>query len=178
MKKAMDVALDGLSRRTMTEWEIRSSLTKKGFPQEEIKEVLFRLREWNYIDDQQYARIFCQSRMERFSRHRIKEELRLKGVEKEIIGQTLEACYSDETEVKQCKSIAAKLWQGEEKRLIDKERKKAGLFSAPEEERVIQPDELERILRQRVGKKLASRGYSWQTISTVLGEMDDFSSDS
>jgi regulatory protein len=80
-----------LKYRLRSENEIRLRLKKKKFPQELIDEAVAFLKEKRFIDDSVFARAWIESRLKRpLGLRRIQQELKLKGVAKEVIS----ACVS------------------------------------------------------------------------------------
>lgn len=80
-----------LKFRARSEKEIYQRLKKKKFNEEIIKQVIAFLKEKNFIDDNYFAKAWIESRLRRpLGLRRIKEELRLKGVDKEIINSQIE----------------------------------------------------------------------------------------
>lgn len=163
MKRALDVALDYLSQRAMAEHEIKQRLERKGFSADDVREALAQLREWNYINDVSYAEIYCQTRGNRYSRRKISEDLRQKGIGREVINRALLENYPTEQEAALCKELARTLWAAEKRRMKRKAARSDGDLS-------YQGGEIER-LKQRIGQKLAGRGYSLDSIYAALADL-------
>ncbi len=86
--KARDYAFFLLKFRLRSENELVQRLKLKKIPEETIKEVISFLKEKRFIDDNVFARAWLNSRLKRpLGLRRIKQELRQKGVDKEIIEQ-------------------------------------------------------------------------------------------
>ncbi|MDD2928038.1 MAG: regulatory protein RecX [Candidatus Omnitrophica bacterium] len=84
--KARDYAFFLLKFRLRSENELAGRLKLKKIPAETIKEVISFLKEKRFIDDNVFARAWINSRLKKpFGLRRIKQELRQKGVDKEII---------------------------------------------------------------------------------------------
>ena len=90
-EKALQNALKLLDYRPRTEKEVRQRLNTKGFDAQEIDKVIIRLREANLLQDQQFARMWIESRNEFHPRSQrmMRFELRNKGVSEQIIDQAL-----------------------------------------------------------------------------------------
>jgi regulatory protein len=85
-QKAKNYAFLLLKFRLRSEKELYLRLKKKGFPEEVIKQTLIFLKDKNFIDDNLFAKSWIESRLKRpLGLRRIKEELKLKGLDKEII---------------------------------------------------------------------------------------------
>lgn len=91
-QKAMDQALRLLSFRARSEREMADRLAKKGFAPDVADQTVTRLRELNLLNDGALARDMAESRR-RSGRgdHRIRQELRKRGLPKESIADALDA---------------------------------------------------------------------------------------
>ncbi len=86
--KARDYAFLLLKFRLRSENELVQRLKLKKIPEETIKEVVSFLKEKRFIDDNVFAKAWINSRLKRpLGLRRIKQELRQKGIDKEIIEQ-------------------------------------------------------------------------------------------
>lgn len=150
--KATDRALNLLARRPRSVREIRDRLRQKGFDQPAIDAAVERLAGWNYVDDAEFARYWVENRETHKPRGRrlLEQELRTKGVEREVIREAIDEADLDER--------ASALAVGRAKL-----RAYAGL------------DPL--VVRRRLGSYLARRGYDFgtvrATVDRLLGEEDD-----
>ena len=89
--RARDAALRYLAVRPRSVAEVRRQLQRKGFDQSTIQQVIDRLLEWGYLNDEEFARSWVAER-ERFrprGRIALRQELRNKGVSDEIIDRVL-----------------------------------------------------------------------------------------
>jgi regulatory protein len=96
-EKFYTLTLRFLQLRARSEKEIRDYLLKKRAPSEIIEIVVRKLREYNFLNDRQFARMWIESR-KRFhpkSTSFLVLELRRKGIAKEIIDEELSARESD-----------------------------------------------------------------------------------
>lgn len=88
---AFSRALGYLGHRPRSRKEIKEYLGKKGFSESATADVLNRLENYRYIDDEQFARIWIEDR----SRHRprgefaLRYELKQKGIEEAILNRAL-----------------------------------------------------------------------------------------
>lgn len=86
LQKARDYAFLLLKFRPRSEKELYARLKKKKITEEIIRETLAFLKDKGFIDDQLFAKTWIESRLKRpLGLRRIKEELKLKGIDKEII---------------------------------------------------------------------------------------------
>lgn len=92
-KVATDMALNLVSKFLKTEKQIKDYLKEKSFTQTAIDYAINKLKEYNYINDIQYAKNYVQSRQNSKGKRAIKFELKAKGIAEEIINRVL-----DETE--------------------------------------------------------------------------------
>lgn len=157
MKSALETAMDALSRRALTSWELIQRLKVKGFSGEEISQTFERLNEWGYIDDRRLAKAFCQSRAQKYSRRRLREELRQRGLDLPLIDEVLGETVTEVQELENCKIIIQKLWEEETRKIssaqkIGTQRKKKSIES----------------VREKVGAKLLRRGYSMGIVVQAL----------
>ena len=96
-QKAMDQALRLLSFRARSEREMADRLAKKGFAPDVADRTVARLRELNLLDDGVLARDIAESRR-RGGRgdHRIRQELRKRGLAPETIAGALDAVPAED----------------------------------------------------------------------------------
>jgi len=145
LNKLFDKVLWFLSYRSRSEREVKNYLCRKTSNKELVGEVIKRLRDKNYIDDQAFAAWWVQQRKRQQKGIRlIKSELFQKGLGKEVIEAVLEECGGDDYEaafdaarrrVKRCKNV------GTEK------------------------------AKQKITSFLARRGFTWETINQVIREI-------
>lgn len=99
----MEKALFYLSRRSRSAREMSVYLKKKGFRTEHIDSVIDTLSSRGYINDYDFAVSFIRNRisMKKYGVERIKKDLFLKGIDRNIIDKTLEECnaYSVDEDV-------------------------------------------------------------------------------
>lgn len=111
---AFQTALRLLNYRARTESEIRSRLEKKGFLEPAIEGVIERLHKAQLLDDAQFAQAWVenQSNFRPRGRRMLKMELRLKGVDDEIIESALESANDEENLAYQAAERQAQRWAG------------------------------------------------------------------
>lgn len=111
---ARDYAFRLLAFRPRTEKEIIVKLKQKGFAEETITQVIELLREYNYINDIEFAGIWVKNRcrLKPMGKQRLRQELYKKGVNKEVIETELQQ-LTPEIEYDMAKRIAeGKLLKG------------------------------------------------------------------
>ena len=85
-KKALEYAFLLLKYRMRSENEIRLRMKQKKFPQDLIDKSISFLKDKRFVDDNVFARAWIDSRIKRpLGLRRIEQELKLKGVDKEVI---------------------------------------------------------------------------------------------
>jgi regulatory protein len=144
--KAVNAAMNLLAMRPRSEREIRDRLKRKGYPPETIDAAVTKLEGWRYLDDEAFARFWVENREANKPRGRrlLEQELRLKGVDRETIRQTIAETDLDET--------AAALNLG---------RNKLRTYGKLEPE----------VARRRLGAFLGRRGYGYDVIKPVIDEL-------
>ncbi len=143
-QKALDRALNYLSSRPHSREEVRRYLRKKETPPELIDGVLERLDRMDLINDQSFTTFWIESR-ERFSpkgAQAIKNELRMKGVQRDLVDEMV----NDE--------------QDEELALRAARKKAQSLLR--------QPDIDFNTFRTRLGPFLQRRGFSYEVSKHTL----------
>lgn len=99
-RRALNAALNLLSRRDHSISELRMKLKRKSFGSEEIDFAVNRLMEMEYLDDTGFAEGLvrhCQH-IRKLGVMRIRQELKNKGLSEDVIEKALEE-YSPEDEV-------------------------------------------------------------------------------
>src|SRR5437868_15077394 len=93
-----DRALNMLSFRPRSVTEMRNGLRRKGEPADQIEEAITRLIELKLLDDVAFARQFARMKIlgSGASRIRIAQELRRKGVARELADRAVEDLKEEE----------------------------------------------------------------------------------
>lgn len=107
LQKAKNYAFLLLKFRPRSEKEIYNRLKKKKFDDKVIKKTLVFLKKNNFIDDGYFAKTWIESRLKRpLGIRRLKEELKIKGIDKEIIDNQIEQIKKNYREEDVIKKIA------------------------------------------------------------------------
>ncbi len=103
-KSAYANALRWLSQRELTQHEVRTRLSRKGFDDDVIETVLTRLVSQNYISDDRVARQVVENALSRSRQGplAIRQKLRTRGVD----GETAEATWRELTQATDWLKIA------------------------------------------------------------------------
>ena len=142
----MDAALDYLTDRMRTVREVADRLDDLQYGEGDILAAVERLKELNLLNDEAYAREFIRSRLatKPVSRQKLYMDLRAHKVPEEIIEAALND-LSQDTETDNAREVAKKFW-----------RQMSGLE--------------ERVRRERVLRRLMSRGFSTEASLAAIRE--------
>lgn len=80
---AFEKAMDYLARGMKTVKQISDYLAKKGFSPEVAQYVVQKLKEYRYLDDEQYAKLFVEQNGKTKGSRRLRQELQQKGIARE-----------------------------------------------------------------------------------------------
>ena len=100
-----EYAVGALARRMRTERELRRLMSVRAEPGEAgvsaIDSVVRRLKELNYLSDARFAADYTRLRKEneKLGRRRVQQDLAVKGVSRELIGEAVGSAYEDVDEV-------------------------------------------------------------------------------
>lgn len=99
--KVTNHALKLLSYRQRSEKEIYDALKRKGFEYSYIENVINYCKEYNYLDDRAFAESFIKDKinLNKYGPERIRYELILKGISKDIINELLVIDYDEQYEI-------------------------------------------------------------------------------
>ncbi len=96
---AMDRALGALGYRGLSTAELRGRLLRSGFAAETVEEVIARLAELGYLDDEEFAREFARSKSKRYGPRRVLVDLRRAGIEDEVARGAVEEEFASFSEL-------------------------------------------------------------------------------
>lgn len=149
----MDAALDYLSDRARTVREVEEKLDSLNYGEYEVNQVISRLIELKYLDDEKYAADFIATRLttKPISRKKLWTQLYAHKLSKDVINAALEA-VTPETEQENALAVAKKF--------------DAQFASLEEHER-----------KQRVTCRLMGRGFGYDAakcaLETIFDNADD-----
>jgi regulatory protein len=146
---ARQTALRFLSHRPRTVREVRDKLREKEFSDDEITSTLEHLQQSGLLNDPEFARMFIRDALAIRPRGRLalKQKLLLLGVDRAIVDTTLDEAFQEVSQ----ETLALEAAQKFTKRLG-----------------VVRNRESADKLRQRISQFLARRGFTWDTIRTVI----------
>lgn len=142
-QKTLDKLLKFATLRPRSEKEIRDWFKRKKVHESLQKELFNRLKRLELVDDRKFAAWWVEQRLEfKFkSKREIEQELRNKGIKKEVISRILSDSKMDEEKIaKQLLEMKSYRWKN-----LDK-------YEA----------------RQKISGFLARKGFSWEVISRIL----------
>ena len=155
-EKAYGYAIYILGLKLRTEGEMREKLRNRKHNHKIIDEVISRLVENKYIDDQRYAEVYLDNlkKYKNFGFFGIKKKLMEKRLSMELIGRVLSEGLSAEEE----KVIAERVIASERKRTktVDRDKDRRGIFGLAMAE------------KQKIANKLKSRGFRGDIIAKSL----------
>lgn len=98
-KRAKLRALHLLNDMGRTETQLRQKLERDGYTEDVVEEAVSYVKSFGYVNDENYARIFIESRKEKKSRKEITALLLQKGVSGEVIEEAFGE-YDDQEDVR------------------------------------------------------------------------------
>jgi len=146
-QQAVDRALNFLSYRPRSREEVRRYLRRKETAPEIIDAALARLDRLDFVNDRSFAQFWIENR-EQFSprgSHALKNELRMKGVEREVIDELVD----DE--------------QDEQRALLAGRKKAQSLLHDPNMDYTV--------FRNRLGSFLQRRGFGYEVTTRTVKEL-------
>ena len=144
--EALKFAMKLISLRKRSVFEIKKRLRKKKFEGDIIEEVLQELKNYKYLNDEEFAEAYINDRINFNPRGRflIKKELNERGIAENIIERKIEELLSKEKEIESAKKMAEK-----KSRTIN--------------------DRTDKIkVNQKIRSYLQSKGYSFDIINLVV----------
>ncbi|CAM3588303.1 recombination regulator RecX [Mycobacterium frederiksbergense] len=110
-EQARDVCLRLLTVRARTRAELEAALTKRGYPDDVSARVLDRLVDVGLLDDAAFAEQWVRTRRANAGKGKraLAAELRTKGVDPELIAETLDSVDAGEWRVRAEELVATKL---------------------------------------------------------------------
>ena len=149
VKTASDLALNYLGYRTRTKKQLCDYLKRKGFDQPVIEETVRKMEEYGFLNDEEFARRWVQSKKtgKPTGRRKVAYELKIKGIPQDIVESALDTLTLEEE-----RTQAIKL--AEKAALKYKE--------LPHRERMA-----------KISQVLMRRGFDWEVVGWVLRHLPD-----
>ncbi|KEI07408.1 recombination regulator RecX [Clostridium botulinum] len=145
--KGKNYALKLLEKGYKSEKEIYDKLISKEYNEKSIAKIMSFLREYEFVDDKRYCKLFVNERLYSYGRNKIKYLLMKKGINNEIIEYTINNI--DENIEKEG---AVKLAEKKYNSLITSEKNYKKLY-------------------KKIGDYLLNRGYNYDIVSGILNNI-------
>jgi len=144
-EKAHEKALRFLGNRPRSEWEVRQNLAKAGFEAGTIDRVIERLKGVALIDDAAFVKYWLENRAQFNPRGQValRQELRRKGVEREVIDAALDELDHDDEQA----AVRSALAKADRYRQLPRDE-----------------------FAQKLGAYLARRGFNYETVREAVAE--------
>ncbi len=91
--RARQRALHLLEKQDRTESNLRQKLREGGYPTEVVDEAVAYVKSFHYVDDRRFAENYVYFHKDKRSRQRIRQDLLMKGIDKELADDVLERDY-------------------------------------------------------------------------------------
>lgn len=144
--KAYSYSLYFLGFRMRSEKEIRDKLKEKEYTEIIIDDVVEKLKEFGYVNDYLFSEALVRTRINsnKYGINRIKNDLRNKGIQSDIINNVISDYFKDNLEYKICYDV-----------IINNKHK-------------YKKDEIHKTFNF-----LSNRGFTYQTIKNVIDDLSD-----
>lgn len=148
--EAKQRALNYLAHKPRTEEEVRRKLRRQEVGQTIIDDVVARLYELEYLDDEAYARDYVRNRFasKQYGPVRLRRELVERGIDRAIAGPAVDDFFVDQDPKAAARTHAEKRWP----RLADEDDP--------------------RRRKQKLYRYLRRRGFTSDTIYPILDELE------
>ena len=125
--------------------EVKHKLKSLGCPYYEMNEILVKLIDQGFLDEERFARSYARGKfkMKSWGRIRIRRELKMRQINEMLIDYAIKEEISEEAYTETVEKIAFK---------------KAYLLDYP----------IDRLKREKIIKYIQSRGFEWEYIEKVL----------
>jgi regulatory protein len=149
--RAKQRALDYLAYKPRTEQEVRRKLEQEDVPPAVVEDVVARIKELGYLDDETYAHDYARNRFsnKQYGPERIRRELRERGIDRHLADAAVDDVFADADPVEVARAHAEKRWSR------------------------IDPDADPRRQKQKLYRYLKRRGFTSDTVYRILDEFVD-----
>src|SRR2546428_11563277 len=109
-------ALRSLARRDRTEAQMKAYLVRLGASSTSVRNMIKRLVERGYLNDERYALQWSTERLARrpMGRERLEAELMGQGLDRETTARALEQVYGGRSEPELALEVVGRGWEGRE----------------------------------------------------------------
>lgn len=110
MARASHIAINFISYRPRSAYEVITKLTRKGFSRDLARKVVERLEGLKMINDLEFARMFVRDRKKRrpIGGALLRQSLHMKGIAPHLVEQVLRETLSDEEQEEAASTVARK----------------------------------------------------------------------
>jgi regulatory protein len=105
---AMSCALGFLGYRARSTTEVRDRLRRYGYAEETIEEVVGRLVELGYLDDEEFARDLARQKARKYGPRQVTMDLRRGGIEPELARGVVEQEFAGRSELEAASTAATR----------------------------------------------------------------------
>jgi regulatory protein len=120
---AMSRALHSLVFRARSAHELRERLARAGYAGQTVSEVLDRLGELGYLDDEEFARNAARDKArKRYGPRRIYGELRQAGVDQEVAQEVVEEEFAGRSELEEARAAVRRRYNTGERSVAQARR--------------------------------------------------------
>lgn len=105
---AVSRALNLLGYRARSAKEVRERLLRHGHSGSVADEVVGRLRELGYLDDEEFARTMAREKARKYGPRRVSAELIKGGVDRDVVGGVVEEEFAGRSELEDARLAAAR----------------------------------------------------------------------
>ena len=99
-KKCLDYGTELISRKMYSEKELKDKLSQRGYTDSAIKSTIDIMIEYGYINDEIYAKTYCEFKGKKDGVKKISYDLSLKGIRKDIIEKYVAEVENDDVLLK------------------------------------------------------------------------------
>lgn len=149
LAKCKETALKIIERSYKTEKEMQKRLMEKGFDSDSINIVISFLKEYNFINDNNYTKMYVKDKMASQGKQKIKYSLIRKGISSDIIDNVIEEISVDDE-----KEVAFELAKKKYKSLLRSEKDRYKLWN-------------------KLCRYLVGRGYDYSISKDVTNQVLD-----
>lgn len=150
IREAFETAVKYIAVSPRSEKEVKEKLYAKGFHKNEVEAAIDKSKGYNYINDENYVKIFLDFYKDKYGRKKLEYKLAFeKGINKELVANIIEDTLTDEFEIEKAAEFAAKFI-----------KRKNG-------------EAADRKTLDKAGAHLYQKGFEWDIINRALNRLDD-----
>lgn len=147
--KAKNKGLNYISRSIKTENEVIKKLLQAGYDEKTINKVILFLKEYNFVNDEEYIELFIKEKIRKYGAKKIKYDLRAKGIDEKLIIKKLATIDTEET-FETAFKIALKKYDIFKVKYDDKQ-----------------------VIKKKIYDLLLRKGYDYDIISKIVSKMEE-----